>query len=462
MAIRKIDLTNNTFGVERRQDILDGISENGTYLPQAVLYDDIDRAMIDFVDGDVDLYVEQTDNNMAAGLVKVPVFFFTIQKWGEFTKSWSSSDEFKDVKMPFITVVREPDIQQGTNQNQFWNVPGRRTWTYFKVPTFNNNRVGMDLYKIPQPTSVDLTYNVRFFSNRMQELNALHNIIQRKFNARQYYINVKGHPMPLILETVQDESKIEDIDARKYYVQTFEIICKGYILDDKDFEIVPAVDRSTLAISAGGEKLDYNQPRVKKNLDLSNNGISYMIDFKHDSYNIATIKMDNDAIFSGLSDEYNISTVQFFVNGVGQILPFSVRRNDEIHIKIDKLQDFSASIKFYGKFNTFSSTSIVIPQNNTNFPSDPNIYIQVEYMGTPFNRIEYFADDLLIEVRSIAPFEEVTWYDVPDGIYSLIAKTYDDQNNLISISEPTTVIVGNVDTAIEFILTDDLRLYTDG
>jgi hypothetical protein len=45
----------------------------------------------------------------------------------------------------------------------------------FIAHTWDGIRKGIDLYKIPQPTSVDITYEVRLFTNRMKDLN--------KFNA---------------------------------------------------------------------------------------------------------------------------------------------------------------------------------------------------------------------------------------------------------------------------------------
>ena len=47
--------------------------------------------------------------------VKVPVIFLSIQRWAEFAKTWQFSDENKNIKMPFITIVRKPDAQVGTN-----------------------------------------------------------------------------------------------------------------------------------------------------------------------------------------------------------------------------------------------------------------------------------------------------------------------------------------------------------
>ena len=237
---KKVNFITQSEGPEKRQDILDDIDYKGMYLPKGVDYEDIDRSFVDFINEDLVLNV---------GEEEVPVMFLTITKWAEFSKTWSFSDKFKNIKMPFITVVRQPDIQVGTNQAGIWNIPGHQLYTYMKVPNGEGGRKGIDTYKIPQPTSVDITYDVRLFCNRMKDLNLFHKKIQITFNSRQFYITVKGHPMPIHLEKISDESQKDDFDKRRFYVQTFEMKILGYILDEDDFELLPTINRGNISFT---------------------------------------------------------------------------------------------------------------------------------------------------------------------------------------------------------------------
>jgi hypothetical protein len=111
-------------------------------------------------------------------MVVVPVIFLTIQRWTEFSKTWQFSDKYKN-ELPFITVVRKPDIQQGQNQAGLWNIPGNRSHLYYQhgmVP----EKVSMFIKS--QPTSVDMTYEVRIFTNRMKDLNKFNRKVQKLFN----------------------------------------------------------------------------------------------------------------------------------------------------------------------------------------------------------------------------------------------------------------------------------------
>lgn len=318
---KDIKVTKSKIGFERRQEILDNISYKGTFMPRTIGYEDIDKSTINFIEEDLSITIDGE---------KVPVIFLTLQRWNEFSETWKHSDEYKDMKIPFITIVRQPNPQYGTNYNGMFNIPGRKTYTYYKVPTFENGRKGVDLYKIPQPTSVDLIYEVRLFCNRMKDLNKLNELVQITFNARQSYINVLGHPMPLVLEEISDESSIEDFENRRFYVQPYTFKLLGYIQRKEDFEVVPTLNRQVLATEIVEHKKGV--AKLKSILDKFNNIIKYNFIFKKGSieeYNVnefsfknsfnlnsfkivnmvninnITIEIDNNIIFNGVEINNN-------------------------------------------------------------------------------------------------------------------------------------------------------------
>ena len=252
---KKVNFISQKQGPEKRQEFLDDIDYKGTYVPKGVGYEDIDKTFLEFVDNDLEATISDD---------LVPVIFLTIQRWAEFSKTWTFSDKFKNIKMPFITVVRQPDVQVGTNQNGMWNIPGHKLYTYIRVPTLTGGRKGVDTYKIPQPTSVDITYEVRLFCNKMKDLNVFHKIIQKTFQSRQFYVKVNGHPMPIHLENISDESQITDFDARRFYVQTFEMKVLGYILDEEDFEFIPTINRQSIKFIEDNDKHSYKPPKSPK------------------------------------------------------------------------------------------------------------------------------------------------------------------------------------------------------
>jgi hypothetical protein len=246
--------------------------------------------------------------------------------------------------MPFITIVRQPNPQVGRNQAGLFNIPGRKTYTYIKVPTFEGGRTGVDTYKIPQPTSVDLTYEVRLFCNRMRDLNKLNQLIQKIFQSRQYYIRVNGHPMPVHLEGIGDESNIEDFENRRFYVQPFEMVLYGYILDESDFEVIPTVNRAVVLT----ELYDgISRVRFKIKPNIVDNTVEFNFVFQkgsNPSQNVDIFSFTSDICvrFSKIENLINISNIEIKVNnilifsGVSLISDLLIDKWDNVSIKITR------------------------------------------------------------------------------------------------------------------------------
>ena len=216
------------------ENMKDMITDKDTYLPKGVLHIDLDSGFKDFVTNELELTLNGE---------KVPVFMMGIQKWTEFSKTWKFSDDYKNVKIPFINIVRQPDTKPGTNPSLIYNIPQGRTFTYANVPTWDGNRKGVDVYKIPQPIPVDISYDVRIFAYRQQDLNKFNLAVLKKFQSRQAYTVVNGHYIPIVMEDTSDESQITDLDNKRFYVQLYSFLLQGFILDPNDFEVTPAINR---------------------------------------------------------------------------------------------------------------------------------------------------------------------------------------------------------------------------
>jgi len=118
-----------------------------------------------------------------------------------------------------------------------------RQYYYAKVPTWDGQRHGMDIYKIPQPVPVDIKYTVAIVCNRMRELNKFNQIVLEKFASRQAYQVIKGHYIPIINDGITDESVL-DLEKRKVYIQKYEFTLLGFLIDEDEFQVSPAITRS--------------------------------------------------------------------------------------------------------------------------------------------------------------------------------------------------------------------------
>lgn len=327
-----INIYSQNLGPEHRRDLTENIAKHSGYLPKGISIEDHDQSFVEFMNSDTGLaiYVDG---------VKVPVFFLTLQRWTEFSKTWQFTDKEKNVELPFITIVRKPDIQVGTNQNGNWNIPGNQTYPYYRVPTWDGVRQGYDLYKIPQPTCIDLTYEVRLFTNKLRNLNEFNMLIQRFFQSRQCYIFVNEHPIPVKLETIGDESNIDDFENRTFYIQMFEMQMLGYIMDEKDFEVVPTINRTLMSMEVAETR--FFKPIIT-DFQVESNVVTWTFDFKPNSNDEFFFTAQYDVSFTQLIDIIAISRIIISVNDVvkfdGTILttPLIILANDIVKIKVTK------------------------------------------------------------------------------------------------------------------------------
>jgi hypothetical protein len=234
--VKSISLTPKKILQPRREELLEQIQKDGTYLPKGILHADLDRGMLDFVKNDLGINV----NGKVVNTVDVII---TTQNWAQFTQTWNFQDLDSNIKPPFVATVRKPETPYGTNQGATnYRIPGRPLFQYALVPNFDGTRNGMDVYKIPQPIPVDITYEIKIFTNRMRELNSFNQKVLDKFSSRQAYTLIKGRYIPIIMESISDESVVE-LQKRRYFIQNYTFKMLGVLLDEEQFEVSPAVSR---------------------------------------------------------------------------------------------------------------------------------------------------------------------------------------------------------------------------
>ena len=307
----------------RRHEIADMISEDGTYLPKSLLHADLDRGFLDFVKDGLKTVVEGKTVPMVDVLI-------TTQNWAQFVETWDFENIDKNVEPPFITVIRTPEVKYGNNP-AIYNIPNRKLYYYAKVPTWDGQRHGMDIYKIPQPVPVDIKYTVVIVCNRMRELNKFNQVVLEKFASRQSYQTIKGHYIPIINDDISDES-ILDLEKRKVYIQKYTFTMMGFLIDEDQFEVQPAVTR-IFQIYETESKIKKRKP--KKEVPNSPQTATFMysdIDTEKEETFHYTVNMR----FMGSK---NVDSYSVYINGDyygDDVLVILVNNGDVIKITINK------------------------------------------------------------------------------------------------------------------------------
>lgn len=331
---KKLPLTPQKILIARREQLLENITRDGTYLPKSILHADLDAGMLDFCR-------EKLQTIVSGKVVPLVDIMITTQNWAQFTETWNFSDLDKNVEVPFMTVVRSPDIKYGNNPAVMYNIPNRRQYYFATVPTWDGQRKGLDIYTIPQPVPVDITYSLKFMTNRMRELNELNKIVMQQFASRQAYTTVKGHYVPIILSNVGSENVL-DLDKRKYYIQNYEFTMMGFLIDENEFEIKPAISRTVQLLETSvrsPRKYEKPYPENPSEFPLTYNFLPPTTSYTEYYHYTANLKLDETSNVQSwdvyLNDNYygeNVNLVQLSSGDTMriEILPKNISEKSQI------------------------------------------------------------------------------------------------------------------------------------
>ena len=336
---KHLPLTEPKTLLPRRRELLDKINKDGTYLPKSILHADLDKGFLDFVKNDLECIVDGK---------KIPTvdIIITTQNWSQFAETWNFQNIDKNAEPPFITVVRTPEVKFGTNPAVMYNIPNRRLYFYAQVPTWDGQRHGFDIYRIPQPVPVDITFSVKIICNRMRELNKLNKIIIEKFASRQAYTVIKGHYIPIVMNDISDESVL-DVEKRKYYIQSYGFTMLGFLIDEDEFEVSPGINRVFQMFEVDDKT---KKSRVETEMDYNRN-----IDVIFITGNTVVNQTFDYITDLVVSDTQNVVSYDVYINNnyFGQNPnKIQINTNDVLRIEVIKTQDNEES-KIVLKSTTF-------------------------------------------------------------------------------------------------------------
>ena len=332
---KDIPLTESKILLERRQELVDKINRDGTYLPKSLLHADLDGGFLDFAKNELKTVVD-------GKVVPNVDILITTQNWAQFTQTWDFQNIDKNIEPPFITVVRTPEVKYGTNPSTLYTIPNSRLYFYAQVPTWDGQRSGMDIYKIPQPVPVDITFQIKIVCNRMRELNSFNKNVIEKFSSKQAYQVIKGHYIPIVMGGITDESVME-AEKRKYYIQSYEFTMLGFLIDENEFEVSPAKTRVLQVLEVDtkttkrGKNRNTSLPNVFDAIFVTGNtGLTQTFDYTTNLSIGETNNIDDFDVYIN-NDYYGTNVNEIMIN-TGDVLRLEV-------VKVDNLLESSIKIE---------------------------------------------------------------------------------------------------------------------
>jgi hypothetical protein len=223
---------------------LDKDFENHAFLPQKLDLEDLDKGIYDFIKKLNITIIDETGNSRP-----VPIVFNSQELWAERRMNWKNmrSEYGEELTRPFLVLTRTA-VKKGTSPLKR-TIPVKKKFTWLKVPTFDGTLKGYVNYKIPQPTYVDISYELVFVSTFVDDINRYYSkMIRDAYSDGQGYMNVNGYPIATVMED-PSETREEDMASEKVYEVTFPVTVHGKLVDPTKFEKVNTINKIQIKIS---------------------------------------------------------------------------------------------------------------------------------------------------------------------------------------------------------------------
>ena len=327
----KVNRPQKIYGNMVKKSYQKTILEKAPVFPKPLEYDDIDKAVFDFVDKQIDIVI---DGEL------IPTYtLYSNQRFSEYTQMWEHSDEFGNLYLNFKTVNRDKNPSFGGNQGELWNIPGQRKYTLLQREVLEDNGTeSYEIHTMKQPYAVDLSYTINFITTTVDNLNQFNQKINKLFAARQCYIRPNGHFIPMVIDEISDETTYS-ISDRKFYAQAVTIKLMAYIIEKDDFEIKKYPKRTNLSLS--GDKYKKNQPCVEIeeiNNPLKNKTLNVNITFQP-YHNKLEFEFDTDMNVEKIYTE-NVRNFRIMVNDTLYYTEkgFKLHNEDNVRIQIKPIE----------------------------------------------------------------------------------------------------------------------------
>jgi len=229
------------YGFDRIEELMHATNTKTKYLPRTILLEDIDQAVYDFV--------SQDKLKITIDGKTVPTIYLDNDRWGDFSKTWKLMDNDKNIPTPYIT-IRRTEKRIGTRLNNKYHVPQSKRFRYFQIPILDDGELIYLLFKAPEPTNVDMIYEVVLFTKYRVDVNKYDEHILKNFASRQEYLFIKGNPMPIVIDSITESNIIENIDGDRLFVSKYVLKAMAFIQDESDFEIVKTTRKPIFGYSS--------------------------------------------------------------------------------------------------------------------------------------------------------------------------------------------------------------------
>ena len=325
-----------------RKGYQNAILEKAPVFPKPLEYDDIDKAVFDFVDTVISIVID--------GKLIPTYTLYSNQRFSEYTQMWEHSDENGNLYLNFKTINRDKNPSFGDNQGKLWNIPGQRKYTLLQRQVLDDNGTeSYEIYTMKQPYAVDLKYTIGFITTTFDNLNKFNQKLNKLFQSRQFYIRPNGHYIPMVLEEISDETTYS-ISDRKFFVQTATVKLMSYIIEPEDFEVKKYPKRINQMLEGDEYKKEKECVEIEEYENPMKNKVLNVNISLEPFHNKVAFTFDTEMLVQNVVTE-NVRNLRVMINDdlFYTDKSFKLHNNDEVRIQIIPIEyEKETKIQFVG------------------------------------------------------------------------------------------------------------------
>jgi hypothetical protein len=350
-----LHLNKNNDPIEQRLSYVKEILKDSTFLPKTVVYKDIDETFVKWAEDELKMVFEGNE---------LPTYaLFSNQRYSEYMQMWETMDDNNNLLLNFKVITRENNPKGGNLYTGAGIIPTTTKYLMNRVEALNDQGEMCSVeYRMAQPMAVDLNYKITLVTNKYELLNKFNMMMLDKFSSLHAYIYPNGHPMPMKLKNISDESDYT-VDDRQYFAQTYDITLMAYIITEKDFDIEV---KPVVSLRCIGGDIQKRKPQVeieefeiintcpeKTKERYYNQPLKINISFQQCGNMRCEFTIDCNMTFTNYEGD-NIRSCIIKVNDEPIVLnnnKVSVKENDVINIKITKINNSKSSRLIINGYN---------------------------------------------------------------------------------------------------------------
>jgi hypothetical protein len=198
-------------GVAEQQALLSSFFDKQTNFPKGVVISDIDDALFNFV--------ETNFKDIIPGK-ELPILKMTPARWAEFSKTVdfyeeSQDDEYETLTFPMLLVVKQlthDDLGDIIGKNATYSIDTQ--YATVKVPSKDG---GIDIYSIPTPAAITLSYSLVLVTDSIRECNSFSERLVKLFKTKMNFISPNHHFMAVKFANVSSDGNISEFQSYRMF-----------------------------------------------------------------------------------------------------------------------------------------------------------------------------------------------------------------------------------------------------